>query len=236
MNKFYKLREIQNLIQMSVQSRSLPQDLVHVIVEKSPINIKQRLHIYQDAYTIRLKESLRDDFPRIEQALHVELFDNLVDTFIKSTPSKYPNLAEYSALFLNYVEQKNPELLSLVYLDWYEILSMHVQEPKDQLSVTEIQQVDHFLVQLKPSTFIKQIGLSGLIVYRQNQEIKHMIEISPDLLALLFYLESKRSIDDLVKFSTESNFNFNFIIQELQKLIQSEIIYCSKPIEGESYV
>lgn len=236
MNKLNKLAEIQNLIQMSVRSRTLPQDLNHVVIEKPPISLEQRLNIYQSAYVIRLKESLRDDFPRIEKYLRIEKDNHFVDNFIKENPSIYQNLAEYSELFVNYIEQNYSELAHLVYLDWFEILSSHVREPKDQLTFMDIQETNNFLVKLKPSTFIKRIGLTTLLVFRQNGEVKSISDVDADVLTLLFYLKSPRSIDDLVKFSVKENIDFNFISQQLQKLIQNNIIYCCISAKGESYV
>lgn len=234
MSKVHKLAEIQNLIQSSVKSRSLPQDLIYVIAEKPPISIEQRFHIYQDAYAIRLKESIRDDFPRIENVLQSEHYNYIIDIFIKKNPSRHANLAEYSELFVNYIEQNYTELTHLVYLDWFEILSSRAQEPKDQLSVTKIQQANYFMVKIKPSTFVKRIGLMNLLSYRQNGEVKQTSEVNVDIMSLLFYLKTARSIDDLVKFSIKQN--VNFLSQELQKLIQNEIIYCCKSLQGASYV
>ncbi|MGZ3745036.1 MAG: hypothetical protein ACXWRA_14765 [Pseudobdellovibrionaceae bacterium] len=63
------LFELQLELQNAIKNKNLPQNLKEALYEKPPISISLRVQIYQEAYTLRLKESLRDDFPRVEEAL-----------------------------------------------------------------------------------------------------------------------------------------------------------------------
>jgi hypothetical protein len=137
MKKTKSLYEIQSLLQDSIQKQTVPADLAEIILEKPPISTQLRLNIYQDAYQIRLVESLREDFESVESALtHID-FDTIAIQFIHSTPSEYQNLAEYSEKFPLFIQKQYPELAITAHLEWLEVLATHAADPKIFLSIND---------------------------------------------------------------------------------------------------
>lgn len=61
------------------------------------------LRIYQNAYRIRIEESLREDFEQTESAIGDKAFQLEIDSFLSSPPSRYWNLSELSVAFSQYL-------------------------------------------------------------------------------------------------------------------------------------
>lgn len=228
MTKSKTLSDLQALIQESVQLRTAPPELLGVILEKPPISIRERLTIYQDAYQIRLLESLRDDFARVEYALGDEDFEKLTLNFIRQNSSHTRNLAEYGEYFPDFIKLHKNDAYALAVTDWLEVLSSHASNPEKQLSSAEIQLGQTFKVQTMPSTLARQIGETRVAVYRSNGAV-NQLELTLPLFDLLIFLETERAMDELTYFSQKSHINDEQLAETIQEWIGSHIIYC-KPI------
>ena len=225
MNRIKSLSDLQLLIQKSVQSRALAHELMDLILEKPPISIGDRISIYQDAYQIRLLESLRDDFSRVESAIGEDEFEKLALDFIRDNPSIVRNLAEYSENFPAFVKIHHDDVFVLAMMDWMEVLSSHAPNPETQLSHDEIQSGRAFKIQVRPSTIVRQVDNSRISFYRHNDETRTLDLISP-LFELLKFLESSRNLQELSQFAHQLNIDDDLIAKTIHEWISKSVVYC----------
>jgi hypothetical protein len=122
------LAEIQSDIQQAVKQSTTPASLASLIREKPPLSIPDRMKIYQEAYRIRLLESLHDDFARVLEHAGQSKFETLCLEFIVKQPSTYADLGQWSQHFSDFLSDKSPELNQLASMDWLEILSSRAPE------------------------------------------------------------------------------------------------------------
>lgn len=225
MSKIKNLSDLQLLIQESVQSRAFALELMDLVIEKPPISISDRISIYQDAYQIRLLESLRDDFSRVESAIGEDEFEKLALNFIRDTPSIVRNLAEYSESFPAFVKIHHEAAFVLATRDWLEVLSSNSPNPETQLSPDEIQSGRAFKIQARPSTIARQVDNSRITLYRHNDETRTLDLTSP-LFELLQFLESSRTVEDLSQFAKRLNIGDNVIAETIHEWISKSVVYC----------
>ncbi|MGZ3749492.1 MAG: HvfC/BufC family peptide modification chaperone [Pseudobdellovibrionaceae bacterium] len=226
------LFELQLELQNAIKNKNLPQNLKEALYEKPPISISLRVQIYQEAYTLRLKESLRDDFPRVEEALDGKNlggkdFENLVLEFIQLHPSKFKNLAEYSGDFPEFLKTKSHLLYELAIKDWLEILSTQAPEPSHSLSAVEVQEGVLFAIKRHPASFTQKIDEKYFLSFRIKDEIQFK-ELTQKEKDLLDYLRNRKSLGEVSSYSL----NIGFSEMELQALFLSwmtqSIIYCER--------
>ena len=75
-------------------------------VESTPKrSASQRLALYSNAYTLRLKEALCTDHEILHQYLGDDLFDELMKNYIEQYPSHHPSLRYFSQSILKFLEQ-----------------------------------------------------------------------------------------------------------------------------------
>ena len=225
MRKSQSLAELQELVQTAVQSGAASADLIQVILERPPISTSQRLQIYRDAYMIRLRESLRDDFPKVESALGETQFEEIIEEFIKSHPSRVPNLAEYSAGFPEFVRTRTPQAYLAAVQDWLEIRAQHAEFPEAVASLTEIQNGAPFKIKTMPSTCLQEVGGEFVIAIRCREEVS-LLKLEPTELKLLQFLQSERSFDDITEFLQAESLDEEFLTKTIFEWIKNEIIYC----------
>lgn len=221
------LFEIQSLFQSAVQDGLAPQELVTEVIEKPPISVAERLKIYQDAYYIRLIESLRDDFADFEEALGSEKFELIAREYIQNTPSRFQNLAEYSEGFIVFVQNSNPNLEGFVLKNWHEILSSSARDPEDGLSLEQIQAGQEFKIKIFPATFDYCFQGQIKIIYRSSNEIKND-GLSTDQYLLLQFLKSEKSLDEITNYAKDINMTDDFVTTTLHEWIKNQIIYCKQ--------
>ncbi len=78
-------------------------------IESSPKrSAKQRMALYGNAYTLRLKEALSTDYQRLHSYLGDELFDTLMQHYIDSYPSHHPSLRYFGQHMVELVERLEP--------------------------------------------------------------------------------------------------------------------------------
>lgn len=228
MKNIKNLSELQLLIQKSVQTQTLPLELMDVILEKPPISIRERLSIYQEAYQIRLLESLRDDFSKLENFLAEEQFEKLAQNFIRTNPSTFSNLAEYSEKFPNFVKIYHKEAFELAQREWLQVLSSQAPTPAQLISFDEIQSGQAFTIQVMPSTISRQIGDIRIAYYRHNDETRSL-ELNLPLFKFLQFLETSKTLEELTQFAQELNLNDEHIAKTIHEWIRNGIVYC-KPL------
>ncbi len=237
MKKTKTLYEIQSLLQDSIQKQTVPAELAEIILEKPPISTQLRLKIYQDAYQIRLLESLRDDFESVESALTQIDFETIAMHFIHSTPSEYQNLAEYSEKFPLFIQKNYPELATQAQTDWLEVLASHAANPKNSLSINEIQSGATFKIKLLPTSFLQNVQDKYLLAYRDHNDV-FSTEVTQEQFQLLEFLVVERTLNDVSEYIESNHLNESAIMTTFQEWIKNNVLYCIPNLDqqGASHV
>ena len=78
-------------------------------IESTPRrSAKQRMALYGNAYTLRLKEALDTDYERLHVYIGDELFDDLTEQYIERYPSHHPSLRYFGQYMVELVEVLAP--------------------------------------------------------------------------------------------------------------------------------
>lgn len=229
MSKLKSLSELQVLIQNSVQNKSMLAELNQIIIEKPPISIPERIKIYQNAYHIRLLESLRDDYSRVEDKLGELEFEKLASVFIEKTPSRVRNLAEYSKSFSDFIKTQKPSVYHEAIMDWLEILSVNAEIPGQQLNSEDIQSGKEFKITILPSTIAERIGNYSIVVSSIDGEVK-FLDLDEVHFNFLKFLEVERSLQEIGQYAQSYKIGDEILSKIISDWIQNKIIYC-KAIE-----
>lgn len=78
------------------------------INQHNGIDNQLRLQIYQNAYRIRLRETLDTDHPQLGQYLGNSLYDALVDGYIYAHPSQFTSLRQFGDPLPAFLSQQPP--------------------------------------------------------------------------------------------------------------------------------
>jgi hypothetical protein len=120
------LAEIQTALQNFLLDKiPNPSDLT---LETPTFSREERLHIYHEAYRLRLLDALRNDYPAVEMYLGEDNFIALAHEFIVQHPSQNPSLrwlGEKLPYFLrdHSVLKKNIALIELAEFEWAQIMA-----------------------------------------------------------------------------------------------------------------
>jgi len=229
MKKLENLADIQNEFQDSIKNRTRSLALANIIIERAPVSVEERMSVYQDAYLIRMTESLRDDFTEFEMNLGSVEFDKLAHEFIRLTPSKHRNLAEYSQHFPVYLKRISHPLYEVAVKEWMLILSSHAPDPELDIcaSSTDIQNGVSFLVKKHPASIIKKNEVKSYLAYRPLDEVKFM-EITNSEFDLLSFLHVGKSIEEITAEIANLNIRELELGEKISHWVTNQIIYCEK--------
>lgn len=233
MSKLKSLSKIQTHVQSVIRKEKNTEELIPLLIEKAPISTNSRIKIYQDAYQIRMIESLRDDFPNVEDKLGESAFDQLANNFIKQNPSQVKNLAEYSESFPDFIKIEAPEVFIEAVSDWLINLSNFIVNPLEQLSPSEIQSGAPFCLKSHPSIITKKFNKEFLAFYLHDDEVK-ISKLDSEFFELIQFLKTEKTLDQISQFALNNNISDEQITNIISEWIQNNLIYC-KPykIEGE---
>jgi hypothetical protein len=201
-----KLAQMQLEIQECVRHGNMGR-MTEIIFEKPPISVEERLKIYQKAYRIRLLESLRDDFPKVENLLGATGFEKLAHQYIDQNPSMFQNLAEYSEAFPQFLYSIQYEAGHLALQDWIEIVNNHSSKPEDQVSLEFVQSGKSFKVKLHPAVKIQLI---------KDDEVTETLD----------FLRIEKSLQEVEGFIIEKNLDADKLSSLITDWIQTGIVYC----------
>jgi len=123
-----RLHEIQRLFWDSIALRprqdSIAPSFVRFVQGYDDSDRKTRIRIYSDAYYLRLRDVLREDFPRVAALLGPEQFDDMVGGYLEAFPSRWwsvRRIGEFLAKFLRH-RKNSPECLAdLAELEWVRV-------------------------------------------------------------------------------------------------------------------
>ena len=85
-----------------------PSIIASEIVDQGNISCEIRLGIYQNAYRIRLKETLQTDHPILGLYLGDALFDEMAEGYIDHCPSESYTLRQFADLLPHYLSKHSP--------------------------------------------------------------------------------------------------------------------------------
>lgn len=79
-------------------------------------------HLYSHAYSSRLKQALRDNYPALAGAMGDAEFDALADAYVFSTPSRTPSIRWYGDGIAHFMSREDlgghPALADLARMEW----------------------------------------------------------------------------------------------------------------------
>ena len=85
------------------------------------ISVDHRLHIYHNAYRVRLLENLQDAYEKTWAYLGDETFESTALTFIEANPPQHRNLRWHGAEFPQFLAEQFPQdadIAELALIDW----------------------------------------------------------------------------------------------------------------------
>lgn len=220
-----KLAEIQNLLQDSIRSRSCPLSLSKLIIEKPPLSIPRRLEIYQNAYFIRLEESLRADFSETESLLGDDRFGELAISYIEETPSRFRDISEYGAGFPNFLAASAPEAFETAAKDWLHVLSMSSPRPENALAAEDIQNGAPFLIQRHPAVHALPIGPGRLVSYQSAGDVC-FVKISAEEAELLDLFGNALSPNELESLVAKGAVSESLLTNKVSDWLGLSILFC----------
>lgn len=113
------LRELQEQFQAYVLKGD--QQIANRIVEPSNMTSQARLHVYRNAYYLRLIEVLAGDFSILEKIMGEAQFAAMAHDYLDAYPSQYfsvRSVGQHLSQFLKENEKCHPAYVELVDLEW----------------------------------------------------------------------------------------------------------------------
>ena len=98
-----------------------PSTIGQAVREGGRIGVDHRLHIYHNAYRVRLLENLQDAFEKTWAYLGDDAFESSALAFIEANPPRHRNLRWHGAEFPAWLAQQFPEdadIAELAMIDW----------------------------------------------------------------------------------------------------------------------
>ena len=118
------LHEVQRLFWESVAVRpgrdSIAPALVRLVRGADDNDRKTRIRVYSDAYYLRLRDVLREDFPKVT-ALLGDRFDEVVAGYLETFPSEQPSVRHLGRALAEFLQSREdiPKCLAdLAELEW----------------------------------------------------------------------------------------------------------------------
>ena len=100
---------------------NLPSAIAHEVADGGRISVDHRLHIYHNAYRVRLLENLQDAYEKTWAYLGDETFESSALAFIEDNPPQHRNLRWHGAAFPQWLAERFPQdqdIAELALIDW----------------------------------------------------------------------------------------------------------------------
>jgi len=115
------------------------------VKEQAPVTTETRLGIYQNAYRMRLRETIDNDHPMLGLFLGDQLYDRLVKCYIEQFPSSVKSLRHFCHSLPVFLSDNSPfsDHPVLSELASFERMLLDVFDAKDQTicTINELQQI-----------------------------------------------------------------------------------------------
>ena len=122
------LYEVQRLFWESVAVQpgrdSIAPAFVRMVRGYDDSDRKTRIGVYADAYFLRLRDVLREDFPRVAALVGPEQFDEVVKGYLEAFPSRWPSVRHLGHALSEFLRHRTdtPKCLAdLAELEWARI-------------------------------------------------------------------------------------------------------------------
>ena len=106
-----KLRQIESWFWRSIAGEpgeyEFEPELTAAIEPSRTLNPTGRLEIYADAYFLRLRDVLAEDFPRVAKLVGEETFDALVRHYLKAQPSTEPSVRHLGRAMAEFIRNRD---------------------------------------------------------------------------------------------------------------------------------
>ena len=118
---------------------SQPSAIAQEVIDGGRISVDHRLHIYRNAYRVRLLENLRDAYEKTWAYLGDETFESSALAFIEEHPPQHRNLRWHGAAFPQWLENRFPQDLDIAELS---VIDWQLRQAFDGPNATPIQPVE----------------------------------------------------------------------------------------------
>jgi hypothetical protein len=143
-----KLRQIESWFWRSIAGEpgeyDFVPDLVAEIEPSRTLDSAGRLEVYSDAYFLRLRAVLAEDFPRVAKLLGEESFDRLARAYLKAHPSTQPSVRHLGGAMAEFIGGRQgipPWTADLARLEWARVGAFDA--PDDEpLSLAQLSRID----------------------------------------------------------------------------------------------
>jgi hypothetical protein len=119
-------------------------DLVEAIAASPELKPAERLKIYSDAYFLRLRDVLAEDFPRVARMLGQPEFERLVCDYLAADPSTEPSVRHLGRKVADFIRAREGTpawLADLAALEWARVDAFDA--PDDQtLTLAQLAELD----------------------------------------------------------------------------------------------
>jgi hypothetical protein len=122
------LYEVQRLFWESVAVQpgrdSIAPAFVRLVRGYDDSDRKTRIGVYADAYFLRLRDVLREDFPRVAALVGSEQFDGVVKSYLEAFPSRWPSVRHLGHALSEFLRHRTDTptcLADLAELEWARI-------------------------------------------------------------------------------------------------------------------
>ena len=119
------LHEVQSLFWESVAIHpgqdSIAPTLIRLVRGRDISDRETRIRVYSDAYYLRLRDVLREDFPRVAALLGLQQFNEIVQAYLEAFPSEHPSVRHLGHSLAEFLRRRNdiPKCLAdLAQLEW----------------------------------------------------------------------------------------------------------------------
>ena len=119
------LHEVQRLFWESVATQpgrgSIAPAFVRLVSGCDDSDRRTRIRVYSDAYYLRLRNVLREDFPRVAALLGPERFEDVASDYLEVFPSKQPSVRHLGRALAEFLRRREyiPKCLAdLAQLEW----------------------------------------------------------------------------------------------------------------------
>jgi hypothetical protein len=144
-----KLRDVQSWFWRSIAGEpgeyEFEPDLVALVEPSRTQEPAQRVEVYADAYFLRLRDILSEDFPRVATLLGHEAFANLVRGYLKAHPSTDPSVRHLGRALSAFIRSRSdlPSWLAdLAALEWARINAFDAPDDDALLDSAKLAQLD----------------------------------------------------------------------------------------------
>jgi hypothetical protein len=135
------LQDIQEALQNYIQGKS--SNIEKMIIGKNAKEVKRRLEIYQEAYSLRLAENLRKQFSMLAKALGYEKFQALCKDYQTAYPPTDRIIRRYGASLVTYLQAASYEkcFIELAAFEWAKAIALDDSAEASLLTLEDLQKL-----------------------------------------------------------------------------------------------